>query len=300
MSDPTYPVLALGFGAVLLICLAGIAARRSNPADPNGPPRLDADLVATWFYRPVDLIGPLLLWLFWGAMIGLQALQDLGPKFMDADGLLTAQETQFDAAKITAPALLVNIALQIMLAGAASAVVLRNCTPNQWLGLKWSRWPLVFVIAPAAVLGVWAVFLMIDLSGYMKWIESMGVEPLQDTVKLLRDCKDPIVLGLLAFTAVIIAPTCEELVFRGYLYPILKKYAGFWPALIASSLLFGLAHGSLASLLPLCLLGGLLAALYERTGSIWVPVAIHFCFNGATVAIHLLARAFDLPLPSGT
>jgi membrane protease YdiL (CAAX protease family) len=49
------------------------------------------------------------------------------------------------------------------------------------------------------------------------------------------------------------------------------------------------------SLLPLFVFGLVLVALYEYTGSIWAPVAVHFVFNAATVAVQILLRFVDLP-----
>ena len=31
-----------------------------------------------------------------------------------------------------------------------------------------------------------------------------------------------------------------------------------------------------------------LALAYELTGSLWAPIAIHFCFNAATTAIQII------------
>ena len=133
-------------------------------------------------------------------------------------------------------------------------------------------------------------------SGFMEWIESLGVETVQDTVKLLQESSDPLILGLMAFAAVVAAPLCEEIVFRGYFYPVAKKFAGPWAAGICSALVFAAAHGNLAALLPLFIFGCLLVFIYEKTGSLWAPIAVHFCFNGATVIIQMAARYYNLPL----
>jgi membrane protease YdiL (CAAX protease family) len=37
-------------------------------------------------------------------------------------------------------------------------------------------------------------------------------------------------------------------------------------------------------------LGVLLAMLYERTGSLWMPLALHYCFNALTVGVQLLVK----------
>jgi membrane protease YdiL (CAAX protease family) len=130
----------------------------------------------------------------------------------------------------------------------------------------------------------------------MSWIESLGVETVQDTVKLLQESDDPLILGLMAFAAVVAAPLCEEIVFRGYLYSAAKSFAGPWVAALCSSLVFAAAHGSLAALLPLLVFGVVLVFLYEKTGSIWAPIAAHGCFNGATVITQFIARHYNLPL----
>jgi membrane protease YdiL (CAAX protease family) len=131
----------------------------------------------------------------------------------------------------------------------------------------------------------------------MQWIESLGVETVQDTVKLLQTSTDPQILGLMIFAAVVAAPICEEIVFRGYLYSASKHFTGPWVAGICSALVFSATHGSLAPLLPLFILGCILAFIYQKTGSLWAPIAVHFCFNGATVVIQMAARFQLIELP---
>ena len=64
----------------------------------------------------------------------------------------------------------------------------------------------------------------------MEWMNTLGVESSQESVKLLQETQDPLVLGLMAVAAVLVAPVCEEVVFRGYLYPAAKRFAGPWVA----------------------------------------------------------------------
>ena len=152
------------------------------------------------------------------------------------------------------------------------------------------------VIAPATVVVMWMIFGGLHASGYVKWMESLGSETVQETVKLLQESKDPLVIGLMAATAVLVAPVCEEVVFRGYFYPVAKRFAGAWPAALCSAMVFAAAHGNLTALLPLFLFGLALVFIYEKTGSLWAPVAVHFCFNGATVVAQLAVRYLDIPV----
>jgi len=48
----------------------------------------------------------------------------------------------------------------------------------------------------------------------------------------------------------------------------------------------------------LFLFGLVLVMLYEKTGSLWLPVASHFLFNAATVAVQLAARNLGIDLPT--
>jgi membrane protease YdiL (CAAX protease family) len=100
----------------------------------------------------------------------------------------------------------------------------------------------------------------------------------------------------MAFAAVIAAPFCEEIVFRGYFYPVMKKFGGMSVATLSSSLVFASAHGSVTALLPLFIFGCVLVFLYEKTGSLWAPIAAHLCFNGATVLVQLVVRYYEIPI----
>ncbi len=202
--------------------------------------------------------------------------------------------------KIVAADLITSIGFQLFLAGATLGVMIWRVRPATWLGLHWKKWPWVLLIAPVTVVSMWAVMAGLQAAGYMKWMESLGGETVQDAVRLLQNSNDPVILGLMGFAAVFVAPVCEEIIFRGYFYPAAKKFAGPWVAAICSALVFAAAHGNLAALLPLFILALVLVVLYEKTGSLWAPIGVHFCFNGATVLIQVLARAYDIPLDPGT
>lgn len=86
------------------------------------------------------------------------------------------------------------------------------------------------------------------------------------------------VTALLAF--VLVAPVTEELLFRGWLMQELKTRYGTAPALVWSSIVFGLAHGFLPQAVPYAILGGfLLGAVALRTGSTLASIAMHAGVN---------------------
>ncbi len=97
----------------------------------------------------------------------------------------------------------------------------------------------------------------------------------------------------LAFiTLVVLAPLAEEVLFRGYLYGKLQKYVPVIPALIVTSLLFGMAHlpGSdhiqWSVALDTFALSIILCLLRTITGSIWAGVLLHMTKNA--IAFYLI------------
>lgn len=291
MSDnPTLLVLTFAFGAgagVFLLAAGwkwlttlGSGTLLETPGDTSVPPPLPAaGRVPVWIYRPLDLLGALLVFGVFASLV-LLAANVAGDKELTLD----------------AGTLATNIGFQFAMAGLVALTIVSRCGPVKWLGLRWSSWPWLFLLAPGAVLFMWLVAGGLYYSGYVEWMESLGVETTQDTVKLLRETDDPLTLGLMAFAAVIAAPICEEIVFRGYLYPLLKKFGGITAAMFCTSLVFAAAHGHLTAIVPLFVFGVVLVLLYEKTGSLWAPIAAHFCFNGATVGVTLAARNYDIPI----
>jgi membrane protease YdiL (CAAX protease family) len=91
----------------------------------------------------------------------------------------------------------------------------------------------------------------------------------------------------------VLAPISEELYFRGLLHGWFKsRRFAFWLRVLLSSVLFALAHfDSLAVVASSFVLGVANAALYERSKSIWVPIAMHVTTNGIAVVLLYAALA---------
>jgi membrane protease YdiL (CAAX protease family) len=271
-----------GLAVLLFVAAAGWRFRAAGARAEGTPPEVPAGKVAVWFYRPMDLLGiALLAGLFYAQAVG-------GAVMGESD----------EPIKVNAEGVVVSIGLQFLLAGIALAIVVGRVGPVSWLGLRWREWPWVLLIAPGTVMCMWAVFAGLQGLGYMDLMDKLGVEKVQDTVAIFQKEKDMAVLILMGFTAAVVAPVCEEVVFRGYLYPAVKRFAGPWMSALCTALMFSAAHGSVSALVPLFVFGLALAALYEFTGSIWAPMAAHFLFNAATVASLMAVRIYDLELPT--
>lgn len=87
---------------------------------------------------------------------------------------------------------------------------------------------------------------------------------------------------LLLLAGVVLAPSAEELLFRGILFRRLLRRMGALPAALVSSVLFGALHADHvgATLLALALM-----VLYAETGSLWASIAAHALSNLAVILV---------------
>lgn len=95
------------------------------------------------------------------------------------------------------------------------------------------------------------------------------------------------VKATIAFTAIVLAPIVEEPLFRGILYQSCRDAGHRWAGLVLTSLIFGVVHGNLPTLLPLSLFGAYQCWLYERTGNLLVCILTHAGFNAVFVLLTL-------------
>jgi membrane protease YdiL (CAAX protease family) len=93
--------------------------------------------------------------------------------------------------------------------------------------------------------------------------------------------------------AVAIAPVIEELLFRFFLYNVLKRYFGRLLGVVSSALLFAAAHAHFPSFVPLFVLGSCFAIAYEWSGSILVAMTMHSLFNSLTLAALAFPEIFS-------
>ncbi len=86
----------------------------------------------------------------------------------------------------------------------------------------------------------------------------------------------------------ILAPICEEILFRGFLYTALRRYWGILPSMLLSAGLFAGIHLDAGGFLPLMTLGMLFAFTLERTRSILPCIVAHGLWNSGTFTMVLL------------
>lgn len=152
-----------------------------------------------------------------------------------------------------------------------------------WLGFRAT--PLL----PAV--GVIVVALVIGLGGSILYSQLITIFhlPIQtNSETLLKEGRAaPITtIGLLA-AAAFVAPFCEEIFFRSFIFVGLLKRMPLWPSVILSALIFGVAHADVGSFTPLFLIGLALAWARWRSDSIWPGIVIH-AINNTAAALFLL------------
>lgn len=127
-----------------------------------------------------------------------------------------------------------------------------------------------------AQLLIWGYLIMVALS--------VVTEPLYN---LLPPLDQQIGSGIWAAVAVVvIAPLFEELLCRGFLYGALRRRHGRTASILLSALFFGLLHLQPTAVVNAFLIGVLLAYLYDRTATLWLPILLH-ALNNATAFVML-------------
>lgn len=170
---------------------------------------------------------------------------------------------------------------------------------------QWVRW-LVGVLASAAMIELYALF--------VKWFEKRNAQDIPLN-RLTSDTAKGLAVGFCFFVLVVLAMmlfglyridgigtdkplhiisafflfllvgTGEEILFRGVLFRWIDEKWGFPAALIVSSVLFGLMHifepdATLWSSLAIAVEAGLLlGAAYKYSGTLWLPIGIHWAWN---------------------
>jgi membrane protease YdiL (CAAX protease family) len=190
--------------------------------------------------------------------------------------------------------------------GSALFVGLRVYAPDASLrvavGARPARLP---VVGLCFLAGLCLQFPLAELGNLLH--EIFGQDPMEQQlhVKGLIEARNAgdglLVVGCL----VAVIPTIEELFTRGFLMFGFARQSGVAPALIASSVLFGLMHilGGPVPALYATAAGFLLGQLALSTRSVFPGIALHAAVNAVPVLLPervLAIRGFNVPSPETT
>lgn len=167
--------------------------------------------------------------------------------------------------------------------------LVRGFNPAEMFGLRQMtvKRALIFAV-PALILSVIAISLGMTL--LMAW--NGGDLPdttTQETVEAFEKNGSIAFRIMLGFMAIITAPLAEELIFRGFLYGVVKRSTDRWFAAFFTAVVFAVVHLHVGTAPQLFFLGLGLAIAYEISGCLLVPVFMHAMFNAWNVAMLIWA-----------
>ena len=261
-------------------------------------------LLAVVVYGALRRLFPLTLWNYQGNVLS----RPFGPPdamaaallvaFLTANIFATAGAAAVAAGPATPPSdteqiveLVTSMCLSLLFALMLMVYVriIRDLDPIEMFGLRQHSFLQCIKYAVIGLAVAYAAVLVVNL-GWGTFLD--GVWPdkgAQEPVQAFQKSNSVALKILLAIYAAGVAPLVEEIMFRGFLYGVVKRYTDSYFAGLATALLFGIVHMHVASLGPLTALGIVLALAYEFTGSLLVPISNHALFN--TVNLLLMVAA---------
>ncbi len=233
------------------------------PEPPEGDPSRSPRTTWPWWSAPVALVAALVAAAVGGLIVDVPALL-LGVKISSSHtppGLAIADTFVQDVAFV-----IVAVYCAHMSGRAVRAWQLGLRRP----GVGWG-W------ASAMIVALFAAFLVLSVV----WAEAFnpGKEKL---LEQLGSNEDALLLVLSAGLTCVVAPICEEFLFRGYIFTALRNRTGTWVAALVTGVLFGAVHAGSApalDLVPLAALGFGLCLLYRRSGSLYPCIFAHAINN---------------------
>jgi uncharacterized protein len=248
---------------------AQIALIAPGPAGPPGP-RLPASSWP-WWTAPAALFGGLLLAALGGLAVDIPAAV-FGVSISSSHlpgGLEIADTMVQDAAFVLAAVLFAKVGGHAVRAWQFGL---------QRPGIGWLSARRGWLWAAGLILLMLVVFLVFSAI----WAEILNVNTKEKLLEQLGADEGTALLLLSALLTCVVAPICEEFLFRGFIFRALCNWRGMWPAALMTGLIFGAIHAGsapVADLMPLAALGFGLCLLYRYTGSLYPCIAAHSLNN---------------------
>jgi len=120
-------------------------------------------------------------------------------------------------------------------------------------------------------------------------------QPTSTALEILYEDSRPKLLLILTVLVTFLGPIAEELFFRGFAYPAVRKRLGVKNAVILVSAVFATLHMNVVAFFPIFGLGILLAYLYEKTGSLIPSISVHVIHNSVVVFLAYIYKIIALP-----
>lgn len=252
---------------------------------------MNHDTQSSWAER--NGFAPWLMALIWiiGALVlfqGAAAIVALGIAIAQHDG---GMET-FNPAVITQNLEILFIGNsfgQIVFLGYGTWLFARTSARNnrarEIFKLRWPEGTGKFV---ALALGLIIVIQPVIM--FLSWLnlqfpfpeKLLAFEEAQDQL-LQNYLTGPNFLPLVLFHVSVVPAICEEIMYRGYIQTMFRRSMPVWAALALTGIIFGLYHVRMTQVIPLSVIGILLAYLTYASKSLYPAIAAHFLNNAGSV-----------------
>lgn len=192
-------------------------------------------------------------------------------------GKLTLKELAYET-RFTIPMMVVSYAVILW---AAAVLFGRVWSRGFFAGIHWNfhqvkkYWPALLA------LGVGLGFAIQMASNFLPVPKELPVDA------FFRNALDA---WMVAIFGIFIAPIAEEIAFRGFLYPSLRRWTGGVIAAVLTSIPFALLHAQQVAhawgpLAMVFLVSMILVGVRERTGSVAASALVHACYNLSIFAV---------------
>ena len=121
------------------------------------------------------------------------------------------------------------------------------------------------------------------LNGAVNTVTSRFIPDFAERGEAVNNLATSMSPALAIITIAFLPAVCEEIFCRGFLLPSMKPLKNPVFVIIAVAVSFGLLHLDLYTFLPSALVGALFALITIKTGSLLIPMILHFANNSLSV-----------------
>ncbi len=149
-------------------------------------------------------------------------------------------------------------------------------------------------------------YLLVGIGLALAVVAASAVMPSPSPPPIEKLLNVPLTAFLFAVLGVLVAPFVEEIIFRGFIYPVVERWLGRAAAIAATALLFSSVHvgqlwGSWPAIVLITVVGFTLSVTRARTDALLPSFVIHLAYNSTICLLFLvgvLVEGFPRPVPT--
>lgn len=156
--------------------------------------------------------------------------------------------------------------------------------PLSVLGLRRPNGKMLLLGGVVAGVGLYLLNLLLTTSLTMllpdSWVQDQSI------LLLLGRVERPLDAGFLILCILVLSPFAEELLFRSFMYPALRKLLPARGAILISAAIFAALHLNLLAFLPLFVGGIGFNLIYEKYHNLFCNAVAHVLWNGLSLLLY--------------